>query len=99
MTEEITTTHLVMDSLSSLRPRSRDDADIMVVLQNPPNAQMNHALFMEMGTPYRWFSRLDWEIGDWEGHVNDQSVQTWLGMKGGAPFGYYELQHRKPLQF
>lgn len=94
MTEQVTTTHLVMDSPAALRPRLVDDKTVDVVLVSAPNPQLNHSLFMEIGTPFRWYSRLGWEYVDWDRYVNDPSVQTWLGLKAGAPFGYFELQHR-----
>ena len=94
MTERVTTTHLAMDSPEALRPRLVDDQTVDVVLVSPPNPQLNHSLFMEIGTPFRWYSRLGWEYVDWDRYVNDPSVQTWLGLRAGAPFGYFELQHR-----
>ncbi len=94
MTEQVTTTHLAMDSPAALRPRLVNDQDVEVVLVSPPNPQLNHSLFMEIGTPFRWYSRLGWEYVDWDRYVNDPSVQTWIGLKTGSPFGYFELQCR-----
>jgi GNAT superfamily N-acetyltransferase len=71
-------------------------AGIDIVPVDPPNPQLNHALFMEIGTPWRWFSRLAWTSADWEGYVADSSVETWLGTRHGVPFGYFELQSRPP---
>ncbi|MEE8440375.1 MAG: GNAT family N-acetyltransferase, partial [Spirochaetia bacterium] len=94
MTEQVTTTHLVMNSPATLRPRVPTDQDVEVVLVSPPNPQLNHSLFMEIGTPFRWHSRLSWEYIDWDRYVNDPSVETWIGLKSGGLFGYFELQHR-----
>ena len=94
MTEQVTTTHLVMDSPAALRSRLMDDRQVQVVLVSPPNPQLNHSLFMEIGTPFRWFSRLGWEYVDWDRHASDPSVQTWIGLKAGLPFGYFELKGR-----
>jgi len=92
MTEEVTTYHLCMSSPDRLSaPPLPQDARI---LRQPPNAQINHALFMEVGTPFRWFSRLSWSVSDWEAYVADPGVGTWLGLLDGAPFGYFELQRR-----
>ena len=96
MIEEVTTTHLAMDSPAALRPRLVDDPHVRVDLVAPPNPQLNHALWMEIGIPFRWYSRLGWEHADWDRYVNGPSIQTWLGRKAGAPFGYFELQHRRP---
>lgn len=93
MTEQVTTTHLVMDSRAALRSRFADDQTVDLVLVSPPNPQLNHSLFMEIGTPFRWHSRLGWEYVDWDRHVNDPSVETWIGLTAGGPFGYYELQN------
>jgi GNAT superfamily N-acetyltransferase len=93
MTEEVTTYHLSMSDRSALltpEPRS----NVRVVKQVPADPRINHAMFMEVGTPFRWFSRLDWTIEDWEHYTNDPSVETWLGLEEDRPFGYFELQHR-----
>jgi GNAT superfamily N-acetyltransferase len=94
VTESVTTTHLFMDSPANLRPRVVDDPTVTVLLVSPPNPQLNHALFMEIGTPFRWYSRLTWEYADWDRYVNDPTVQTWVASQAGGPFGYFELQTR-----
>jgi GNAT superfamily N-acetyltransferase len=96
MIESVTTTHLSMVSLSNLRPRVVDDQSLAVALVSPPNPQLNHSLFLEIGTSYRWYSRLEWDHADWDRYVNDRSVQTWLGLKAGVPFGYFELRNSIP---
>lgn len=94
MTLEVTTWHLEMRSPGDLRPGLVDSPDIRVSQVNPPDPQLNHALFMEIGTPYHWFSRLSWTIDEWEQYVSSPDVQTWIGYVGGSPFGYFELQRR-----
>ena len=94
MRHTVTTTHLIMNSPAELRPRVCDAGDVEVSHVDPPDPQINHMLFMEIGTPYRWFSRLRWTFGEWRRYAQDPSVETWIGLRSGAPFGYYELQHR-----
>jgi len=64
----------------------------------PPNPQINHSFFMEIGTPYRWYSRLDWSLTDWKEYANHPDVATWVGLFHGCPFGYFELQRRQPSE-
>ena len=94
MRHTVTTTHLIMNAPSELRARVCDAGDVAVSRVDPPDPQVNHMLFMEIGTPYRWFSRLSWTFDEWRRYVHDPSVESWIGRRSGAPFGYFELQHR-----
>jgi GNAT superfamily N-acetyltransferase len=93
VTEEVTTYHLHMNDANDLVSRA-EPAGMTVVRQTPPSPQINHAFFMEVGTPYRWYSRLGWSVSDWADYTNDPDVGTWIGMMDGCPFGYFELQRR-----
>jgi GNAT superfamily N-acetyltransferase len=68
-----------------------------VVRVTPPNPQINHAFFMEIGTPYRWYSRRGWSFADWNEYANHPDVATWIGLMNGTPFGYFELQQKKQV--
>ena len=94
MRHTVTTTHLIMNAPEDLRARLCDAPDVAVRLVNPPDAQVNHLFFMEIGTPYRWFSRLGWDFATWQRYAEDPSVETWIGSRAGVPFGYFELQNR-----
>jgi len=99
MTESVTTTHLAMDSPDRLKPRVLDDTSLAVSRISPPNGQLNHAFFMEIGVPFRWYSRLSWDLDAWNRYANDPAIQTWIGTRGGTPYGYFELETydaRKP---
>ena len=90
----ITTTHLIMNSPDELQPRLLEHPDLATQLIDPPNPHLNHAFFMEVGTPYYWFSRLDWDLERWQRYLSDPSVKTWIGLSNGVPYGYFELQSR-----
>ena len=94
MRHTVTTTYLVMNAPEDLCARLCDLADVAVRLVDPPDAQLNHMFFMEIGAPYRWFSRLGWDFAAWRRYAEDPSVQTWVGSRAGVPFGYFELQNR-----
>jgi GNAT superfamily N-acetyltransferase len=97
MRHTVTTTHLIMSAPDELRARLSDAPDVTVRLVDPPDAQVNHMFFMEIGTPYRWFSRLGWDYPAWKRYTVDPSVETWVGARAGVPFGYFELQNRGAL--
>jgi GNAT superfamily N-acetyltransferase len=94
MQRTITTTHLIMNSPAALSPRLLEGSGLAIHLIDPPNPHLNHAFFMEVGTPYYWFSRLDWDFDQWQRYLSDPTVNTWLGLIGGVPYGYFELQSR-----
>lgn len=92
MNNLVTTTHLIMSSHGQLRERRVDDHQVSVIRLAPPNPQINHAFFMEIGTPFRWYSRLTWSADDWKRYADDPAVETWIGTFAGNPFGYFELK-------
>ena len=57
-----------------------------------PNPDLNHFLFMAVGLPWQWYSRLAWHRSDWEHYLASPSVQTWIGYIKGTAFGYFELE-------
>ena len=95
MKQSVTTTHLQMDSKAQFKPRYLDDREVTVRKLQIPNPSINHFFFLEVGLPFKWYSRLRWTYQDWHDYVHAADVQTWIGDLSGSPFGYFELQNRQ----
>jgi ribosomal protein S18 acetylase RimI-like enzyme len=63
----------------------------MEVREIENDAYINFALFAGVGLPWRWQSRLNWTIQDWEEYFSHGRTKTYLGFSGNTLAGYYEL--------
>jgi hypothetical protein len=92
---EITTTYLEMLSQSSFRPKSPARNDLLVKKVEIPTPVINHFYFVNVGRPWRWYSRLKWTLADWKALVEKETMTTWIGYLKGSPFGYIELDQQR----
>lgn len=88
----VTRWHLVMDAADQLRPAPRAGPEVRRV--EVPQAEWSRSLYVEVGRAWRWTDRLAWSQAEWERFVARPEVETWVAWDGGAPAGYYELEHR-----
>lgn len=92
MKQRVTTTYLEMTSPDQLIMKPTEFKDVQVMQAEIPNPDLNHFLFMSVGLPWQWYSRLAWQRRDWEQYLNSSEVQTWIGYLRGTAFGYFELE-------
>jgi GNAT superfamily N-acetyltransferase len=91
---EVTTTFLEMLSEKDFKPKILDRDDVRVCKVEIPTPVINHFFFVNVGRPWRWYSRLAWKLSDWKTLVEKETVTTWIGYIKGSPFGYIELVHQ-----
>ncbi len=94
MLRNVTTTYLEMTSPDLWVQGHGEPADVQVIRSEIPNADFSHFLFVSVGLPWQWFSRLKWRRSDWEAYLESDAVETWVGYQQGTPFGYFELQRQ-----
>jgi len=94
MKRPVTTTYLEMTSRDQLKVSKFVPAGAEIVRSEIPNAAFNHFLFVSVGLPWQWYSRLSWQPGDWQKYLESEDVETWVGYLKGTPFGYFELQRQ-----
>jgi RimJ/RimL family protein N-acetyltransferase len=92
---EITTTHLELRSPEQHRPGREPPAGLTVRRVDHPSPALNHFFFVEVGRPFRWYSRLGWDYEDWRRWVERPQVVTAIGYLDGTPIGYYELEQQQ----
>ena len=88
---EVTTTLLEMRSPKDFKPKILDRDDVWVDKVEIATPVINHFFFVNVGRPWKWYSRLNWKLADWKAWVEKQTVTTWIGYIKGSPFGYIEL--------
>ena len=91
METEVTTTFLEMLSPNDFKPKILDRDDVRVAQVEIPTPVINHFFFVNVGRPWKWYSRLKWTLSDWRTQVENDMVTTWIGYIKGSPFGYIEL--------
>ena len=74
------------------KPAPGDDIEVKKV--EIPTPVINHFFFVNVGRPWRWFSRLSWALEDWKNLVEKESISTWIGYMAGSPFGYIEFDQQ-----
>jgi GNAT superfamily N-acetyltransferase len=89
---EVTTTYLELTSQKMFRPRMLDRNDVVVRKVEIPVPAVNHFFFINVGRPWKWYSRLNWTLEDWKDWAENDRVDTWIGYVQGTPFGYFELE-------
>ncbi len=94
MQQTVKTTYLEMTSPDQLVSKSASNTDIIISEAKIPSPDLNHFLFMAVGQPWQWYSRLSWRREDWQQYLNSSAVQTWVGYMSGTPFGYFELEEQ-----
>ena len=91
---EITTTFLEMLSPADFNAKPPPGDNVVVKKVEIPTPVINHFFFVNVGRPWRWYSRLNWILEDWKKLVEKQSTSTWIGYISGSPFGYIELDQQ-----
>jgi GNAT superfamily N-acetyltransferase len=80
-----------MLSPKDFKPKILDRKDVRVREVEIPTPVINHFFFVNVGRPWKWYSRLSWTLGDWQALVEQKTVATSIGYIKGTPFGYIEL--------
>jgi GNAT superfamily N-acetyltransferase len=88
---EVTTTSLEMLSPGEFKPKILDRDDVRMEKVEIPTPVINHFFFVNVGRPWKWYSRLKWTFADWKVLVEKASTTTWIGYIKNSPFGYIEL--------
>ena len=92
---KVTTTSLEMLSLDAFKPKPPPEDNVVVKKVEIPTPVINHFFFVNVGRPWRWYSRLNWTIEDWKNLVEKESTSTWIGYLADSPFGYIELDQQR----
>jgi len=87
----ITITHLEMTSPADAVPFVRERR-LDVRRAEIPSPELSRWLYVAVGGPWWWHSRLTWSPEQWLAWLDRPEVETWLGYHRGTPVGYFELE-------
>ena len=71
---EVTTTELEMLSSGEFKPKILDRSDVLVKKVEIPTPVINHFFFVNVGRPWKWYSRLKWTLADWKALVEKETT-------------------------
>ncbi len=91
MQKKVTTTYLEMRSSENFRPKIFNRDGVCVNKVEIPTPAVNHFFFVNVGRPWKWYSRLSWTFAEWKALVGKETLTTWIGYIKGSPCGYIEL--------
>ena len=94
MNKKVTTIALEMKSPDDFRPKNIEKDDVRVEEIEIPSPSLNHYFFVNVGRPWKWYSRLSWTFSDWKAWVENKNVHTFVGCVKNTPFGYIELDQQ-----
>ena len=83
-----------MKSPDDFRPKKVARNDVRVEKIEIPSPSLNHYFFVNVGRPWKWYSRLSWTLSDWQAWVESENVFTFVGYVKNTPFGYIELDRQ-----
>lgn len=91
---EVVTQYLEMTSPADFRPRWMPDAEVRFEQARTPCPELNRFFYTAIGGDYAWIDRLPWDYETWQRHLERDAVETWVGLRGGNPVGYVELERQ-----
>lgn len=77
------------DPAGIVRSTRAAPAGLTITRVDPPDPQLNHRLYVAIGSELKWTDRLVWSAEQWAGHV--AAAQTYRATLDGADAGFYEL--------
>ena len=90
---DVTVTSLEMRSISDLRRSTHVVEGLTLWQLAEPVAEFARFLYTAIGGEWYWTDRLPWSRADWVAHLARTDIETWVAYLGGAPCGFFELQH------
>jgi ribosomal protein S18 acetylase RimI-like enzyme len=91
MTTQITTWYFEMLAPSALQPKRLDHPDLVVQPASIPCPEFSRFLYTSVGGHWYWCDRLPWSYGQWQDHLSNPNLETWVAYLSGTPAGYIEL--------
>ena len=94
MQQKVTTYYLEMDSKDKFIAKT-DFENKIKIKKIDNDAYLNFIFFAGVGLPFKWYSRLKWDIKKWQNYFLENTVKTYIGFDGNKLIGYYELEKQE----
>ena len=91
MEHKVTTYYLEMNSKDSFIAK-KGYTDKIEIKEIDNDSYINFIFFAGVGLPFKWYSRLKWDIKKWKNYFKENKVKTFIGFSENKLIGYYELE-------
>ncbi|MGA4838899.1 GNAT family N-acetyltransferase [Streptomyces sp. G45] len=92
MSITLTTWSLEQTAPTDLLPAAAPDGDVRIVRAEVPSPEFSRFLYSAVGGDIHWVDRLCLTYAQWQEHLSQPGVETWVAYEKGTPAGYVELQ-------
>lgn len=90
MIEKTITYNLEMNSASDFKPKE-GYKEVLEIKPISNDVFQQWSLFVGVGLPWRWYSRLKWSPDEWKQYFNNNDSRTFLAFHKNNLVGYFEL--------
>jgi GNAT superfamily N-acetyltransferase len=89
--QSVTTFFLEMLKVQDFKPKTgyKEFIEVKIVANSD---FINWVLFVGVGLPWKWYSRLKWTSSEWDNIMKDNRIQTYLAFHDNHLVGYFELE-------
>ncbi len=90
MKKIVTTYYLEMNAPHEFKP-SEGYKELLELKPISMDLFQHWMLFVGVGLPWRWYSRLKWTPADWDEYLSKNNISTYLAFGKTSLVGYFEL--------
>jgi GNAT superfamily N-acetyltransferase len=83
---------LEMTNPTDLRPARAAGPSLEVRKAEVVCPELNRFLYAAVGGNWYWLERLGWTYRQWLDYLERPELETWVGLVGGNPAGFFELE-------
>ena len=87
--DPVVVTYLQLEDPGGIRPAAPPRVAAEIAQIDPPDGEVNRALYVAVGAPHAWTDRLGDDAATWQARA--ERVETWVATVGGERAGYAEL--------
>ena len=91
MIEKIERYYLEINSINSLKTKSRPSENLTIKEANKKDFDLNKFFYKQIGKKHQWVDRLTWQDKNWTEYVSKKNLKTFILREKNDYVGYFEL--------
>jgi ribosomal protein S18 acetylase RimI-like enzyme len=93
MNKNVTTFYMEMNNIEDFIPKI-GYKESLTINEISKDAFQQWMLFVGVGMPWQWYSRLKWTIQEWDSYFSTTDAHTYMAFSKNQLIGYFELVKR-----
>lgn len=94
MHKNVTTFYMEMNNIEEFRPK-HGYRELLTINEVSKDAFQQWMLFVGVGMPWQWYSRLKWTIQEWNAYFSETNAHTYMAFSKNQLVGYFELAKKE----